>query len=272
MLAHSVEQARTDKQVYELGRQFLLDLDERITEQVLAPYLSVPDHDRPRSLSDVFLNLALSAQNRQSMPRVIGGAIGGVEKLSDILCGFQPQLVLDKYAGGGPEALLDEVVQHLLAHAPPRREARSHWPRYCSYLLSGAEFLAQFKDAEDFYAWVDFFDHDERARPALPALLRQEIRGFGFALACDFLKELGYHNFCKPDVHLKHIFTSLGLSSSDDDYSVFKAIVRLSRSAEVTPYDADKVFWLISSGRFYKDGFEIGRHRDKFIAFVTSRA
>ena len=30
---------------------------------------------------------------------------------------------------------------------------------------------------------VDFFDEDERARPALPMLVAQEIYGFGFALA-----------------------------------------------------------------------------------------
>ncbi len=38
-------------------------------------------------------------------------------------------------------------------------------------------------------------------------LLGREINGFGFALSCDFLKELGYEDFPKPDVHLRDIFT-----------------------------------------------------------------
>ena len=46
---------------------------------------------------------------------------------------------------------------------------------------------------------------------------------------------------------------------------MFKAINRLAANVGVTPYSADKVFWLLSSGRFYHDGFEIGRHRDEFI-------
>ena len=46
---------------------------------------------------------------------------------------------------------------------------------------------------------------------------------------------------------------------------MFKAINRLAANVGVTPYNADKVFWLLSSGRFYHDGFEIGRHRDEFI-------
>ena len=48
----------------------------------------------------------LTAQNRHSLPNVIGAAIGGVENLSDILCDFQPNGVLDKYAKGGAEQLL----------------------------------------------------------------------------------------------------------------------------------------------------------------------
>jgi hypothetical protein len=65
--------------------------------------------------------------------------------------------------------------------------------------LSGAKFLSQFSSADDFYRWVDFFGEDERARSALPMLLPEEIAGFGFALACDFVKELDYENFSKPD-------------------------------------------------------------------------
>lgn len=65
--------------------------------------------------------------------------------------------------------------------------------------------MAQFTSAEDFCAWVDLFDYDDKTRPALPLLLQSEVYGFGLALACDFLKELGYLNFAKPDVHLTNL-------------------------------------------------------------------
>lgn len=102
-------------------------------------------------------------------------------------------------------------------------------------------------------------------------LLSHEIDGFGFALSCDFLKELGYVNFPKPDVHLRDIFTALKLcQDEDDDYHLFKAIVRVAGHADVTPYNADKVFWLIGSGNFYDDPTigskgKIGRHKQAFI-------
>ena len=118
---------------------------------------------------------------------------------------------------------------------------------------------------------MDFFDEDERARPALPTLLEKEIDGFGFALACDFVKELGYENFSKPDVHVKDIFWALGLSPwGTNDYEVFKAVARVARNVNVTPYNVDKLFWRIGSGYFYDDpdignNGRIGSRKKQFI-------
>lgn len=98
---------------------------------------------------------------------------------------------------------------------------------------------------------VDWFYKDDRARPALPLLLQNKVNGFGLALACDFLKELGYVKYAKPDVYLKKIFTSLELCSAKaSDYDVLEAIIRVAQHAGVTPYKVDKVFWLIGSGDF----------------------
>jgi hypothetical protein len=73
-------------------------------------------------------------------------------------------------------------------------------------------------------------------------------------LACDFLKELGYENFSKPDVHVKDILWAIGLCPwGPSDYEVFKAVARVARNVGVTPYNVDKLFWLIGSGNFYDD-------------------
>lgn len=90
-------------------------------------------------------------------------------------------------------------------------------------------------------------------------------------------KELGYVNFPKPDVHLRDIFAALELlEDGKDQYQLFKAIIRVAKHSNVTPYNVDKVFWLIGSGKFYcdpeigKDGF-IGRHKQDFIKFAQSK-
>jgi len=120
----------------------------------------------------------------------------------------------------------------------------------------------------EFYRWINFFDRNALARPALPMLLSYEIDGFGFPLACDFVKEIGYTNFGKPDVHLKKIFTELNLCKKTDDYSVFKTIARIADNVDVPPYTVDKVFWLVGNGYFYLDNIKVGRHADRFVRYV----
>ena len=70
-----------------------------------------------------------------------------------------------------------------------------------------------------------------------------------------FLKELGFTRYPKPDVHLKEVFSKLGLSDNDP-ISTFEAIVRMSDICKdidefVTPYKVDKIIWLICSGKYY---------------------
>jgi hypothetical protein len=129
--------------------------------------------------------------------------------------------------------------------------------RFCKSVISVASFLTQFKDLDDFRKWVEFFANDDRAIAALPMILEKEIEGMGFALACDFLKELGYVRFPKPDTHLIDVCMEFGLSTSDDTYSIYKAIVRCTDAIGVTPYQFDRVFYLIGSGNFDEAaGFE----------------
>lgn len=96
-------------------------------------------------------------------------------------------------------------------------------------------------------------------------------------MSCDFLKELGYVNFPKPDVHLRDIFTSLSLCpDKNDDYQLFKSIIRVANHANVSPYNADKVFWLIGSGYFYDDPHigssgRIGSRKHEFIEYARAK-
>jgi hypothetical protein len=54
---------------------------------------------------------------------------------------------------------------------------------------------------------------------------------------------------------------------------VFKAVARVARNVGVTPYNVDKLFWLIGSGYFYNDEHigkkgRIGSRKEAFIALV----
>lgn len=259
-----------DVVAYTLAREYLLSLNP-VTEEMLRRHVVFSDNPKGiTSIAGVYRQLVQSAQNANMKAGVVGGAIGGIEKLGRVLCRFDPARVKAKY-GTDSEQLLNDIVAKLKPRGRVRRGPRSIWPRFCRSALSAATFISRFGSVDDFVAWVGFFDKDDRARPALPILLASEIYGIGFPLACDFLKELGYQDFCKPDVHLKKILGTLHLTESENDYAVFKAIVRIARSNDATPYAVDKMFWLIGSGNFYNDGIKTGRHSEDFIAFYKCR-
>lgn len=267
--------AKIDNQAYLLAKSYLPNLGlNEITENLIEKYLNpLTINPKPTSKEGVYLRILESAQNANMKAGVIGRAIGGVDKLSVVLENFNAKAVLNKY-GNGWESILDDIERQLQPRGEIRRTPKSIWPHYCQTILSAANFVDQFASADDFFSWVDFFDKDDRARASLPMLLSREIEGFGFALSCDFLKELGYINFPKPDVHLRDIFSSLSLCQAKaDDYQLFKAIIRLAGHANVSAYNADKVFWLIGSGYFYDDKHignkgRIGSHKQDFIEYA----
>lgn len=259
-----------------LAKDYLTDslsqLGVEDASELIERYLHVSAENRPETINEIYYRILESGQSGERKAGVIGGAIGGVRKLEPVLCDFDPELVLEKYSS--EQEVFEEIMARLQPRGSINPSAKGIWPMYCRTILSGAKFLSQFASAKDFYDWVDFFDEDERARPALPMLVAQEIYGIGFALACDFLKELGYENFSKPDVQIKAIFPALGLCPfGAGDYEVFKAIARVGRNVGVTPYNVDKLFWLIGSGTFYNDAHvgkngKIGSRKKAFIALA----
>jgi hypothetical protein len=267
-----------DRQAYALARNYLPSLHiEGVTATLIEKYLNpLTINPRPNSQQGIYKRMLESGQNANMKARVIGGAIDGIDNLSIVLENFEPKGVLNKYKDDW-ESILDDIVKHLRPRGIISRKPRGIWPHYCQTIISAANFVEQFSSADDFYKWVDFFDKDERARASLPMLLSREIEGFGFALSCDFLKELGYVNFPKPDVHLRDIFTALKLfPAKGDDYKLFKSIIRVASHANVSPYNADKVFWLIGSGNLYDDLHignkgKIGSHKQEFISYAVKK-
>ena len=126
------------------------------------------------------------------------------------------------------------------------------------------------KDEKDFDHFVKLFSYNESTSAALPMLLSREIYGLGFALSCDFLKELGYDQYPKPDIHLIDIFSELGLSNRDE-YDCYKEIIRMARYVNETPYKVDKVFWLICSGNFYLDNIMGEKSKKQFIDYMKTK-
>lgn len=263
----------TDQELYKIAYNFLLSF-ESVTKEDLDKHLQ-SEYEKPKDLKIIYRKLCESAQNKQMSSKVIGNSIGGVENLKEVLFNFDPKKVSQAYKKTDSSKLLSEIVDKLNPNGQVRTTKRSLWPQYCQSLIESAHFLESFETADNFYEWANFFANDTKAKPALPLMISIEIAGIGFPLACDFLKELGFVEYGKPDVHLKDIFKALDIidqnenSAIKNDYATLKAIDRIAKENQITPYAVDKVFWLIGSGNFYLTGKNIGRQKQNFINKMT---
>lgn len=259
----------TDIELYKSAVDFLLSFENITKEDLNKHLLSV--HEKPKDLKIIYKGLCESAQNRQMSTRVIGNSIGGIENLKNVLYNFDPHQVAKTYEKNDAETLLKEIKLKLNPSGQFRTTTKSLWPQFCKSIIDSAHFLKSFNTAENFYEWANFFANDARAKPALPLMISTEITGIGFPLACDFLKELGFVEYGKPDVHLKDIFKALKAIDENEksvikqDYATLKTIDRIANANNVTPYAIDKIFWLIGSGNFYSTGKNIGRQKQNFI-------
>ena len=221
------------------------------------------------SLKDIYIQFISSAQNYQRMPKVINFN-GRKDEIGQVLFDFDHQQI----RGMDAEELYQTLRNKFDAGGADNKF--NSWHKWSRSVVDSAKFLYDFKDADDFKGFVKCFDYNVSTRMALPLLISEKIRGIGFALACDLLKELGFTDYPKPDVHLIEVFSALGLSE-DNPISTFETIVRMSDicrevDATATPFKVDKVFWLIGSGRFHKETPEItiGRHKEEFIQMAKN--
>jgi len=264
----SKDQAEMDQLMLNLAEKYLLALDH-VDKGMVSAY-HAPIESRPKTLSRICFILCASLKKKQKHEHVFQQTIGRLNKLTRVLCDFDPLKIIEKYQKGDWEKMVEAVQLEVMFEKEPNPSEQSVIPQFCKGVLSAAYFFHQFHKAQDFYEWVDAFKQDEKARLDLPTLLSQEVHGLGFALATDFLKEIGYNGFGKPDAKTKAIFSELGLiptgEDTEQDAATFEAIARMARNTGRTAYEVDKIFWLLGTGYFYKHGITIASPKNGFIA------
>jgi len=258
----------SDKLIFGLAHNFVLTSFEGVTGEILDSYLSTPD--KPVTLEGIFQRLLQSAKNANMKDNVIGD----LELIKEnVLFDYSASRILNEY--NDESHLLEKIIA---VKPNVKTTEKSIWPKYCRTILEAAKFITQYDSGDDFHQKVKFFYVDDRIRKALPMLIESEIYGIGFPLACDFLKEIGYDKFGKPDIHIKDIFMRTGLAEKGDDLSILAAISRIAENVKTTAYAVDKLFWLVGSGFFYKHKKELGtkgkfgRMKDEFVTLVAKES
>jgi SAM-dependent methyltransferase len=256
------------KHFYQNCTDFLVDnLPKGRAEQVLAEHLDLVDGSQsPVSLEALYEGLLISGQNTQGKPNMIGGSIKGIHNLAQVTFGFNPHRVAEHYLTS--RQLFEELKRVLKPTGRVNEAASGAWPKYCRTMLDAAKFMSQFKDGKDFYGWANTMYQDPRSQDAIPMLIAQHVAGIGYSLGCDFLKEKGFINFGKADVHIKDILASVGLCDKNAaDIDCQRELRAIAKAVGVSTYKVDKLVWLIGSGTFYMASVPVApilKSKDKF--------
>ena len=250
------------KIVYEEAYNFL---EKKVGKGILDKHLNYYHNCSPNSINAVLRQMVNSLTNKQGY----NNFIADVDDMKDVLQDYNPPQIVDKFGNKWEDLFKEFQLKFGNSYKMDINNKRNAWVMYSKGVLSCATFLSNFKTIQEFDGFVKSFFLNEFTIAALPMLLEKEIFGFGFPLACDFLKELGYCQYGKPDVHLKKIFIELKLVDSDSDYEIFKRIVKIGRIVNQEPVIVDKIFWLIGSGNFHmSDDLSIGSQKSAFIDFI----
>jgi 3-methyladenine DNA glycosylase Tag len=143
--------------------------------------------------------------------------------------------------------------------------------RKIQYCINAAKFLVEIEkySSTGVISFFEKYAYDGSSvydRWALVNILAHSIDGIATALACDFLKETGFLNFGKPDVHIKRIFERIGLIDffeevtvySNEDFFIFRILDILSLKTNKTLFEVDKILWLFATGFNNTNGKAIG--------------
>ena len=112
--------------LYESAKSYLIEKINRAdAETILEHYISLSDGSvNITSIENLYYRLLSSAQNANMKAGVIGGSIGGVDKLGIVLCDFCPIDVVEKY-NEDHFALLNEIESQLKPTGKVRKTPQS---------------------------------------------------------------------------------------------------------------------------------------------------
>jgi hypothetical protein len=184
------------KFVFSLAEEYLKNLvKDKPLVNGLDEYLN--NDKEIKTMNEVTMRLCKSLKNRNRISKIIR-----LDLIEHLLFNYDCYKINETY---DQEKLFTAFSENV-----DLKNSVKTWKDYSKYVISGCKFLSSFKDCDQFKKFVSLFSYNKHTKAALPMLLEAEIDGFGFALACDFLKELGYTDYAKPDVHLKKIFSEKG--------------------------------------------------------------
>lgn len=268
----SKKEVEVYENIYKDARSYLLSFEE-ISETILDRHLNDWKDHKPGNMKDLLHRMLESICNRRG--EAMRNVIGNIEQLRILLKGFNPLEVVNTY-NSDYKLLFKTIKQNKKTYNLPGimqlSNASSYWVQFCKSIISASRFLSRFNDLAEFNKFTENFMTNRSTRVGLPLILKEEIHGFGFALACDFLKANVSPQFVKPDTHIIDIFKGIHISRANaSNFEVFTDVVNFSEYISNIPYRVDKLFWLVGSGKFYLEPLKVRTNKGDFIEMINRK-
>lgn len=262
-----------DYNIYKYSYEYLLSiLPEGLHSIDLKKYFNENNKLMATTIDDTFKQIIFSSQNTGILSNIIN-----FNQRENVIKTILYDYKIDKIAELSTDKLFQEFVKVFNIKVKSKNLKQNSWYKWSNTIIDAANFLMQFENFYQFDNFVRTFECNIETQIALPLLISAEISGMQFTLACDFLKEVGYTNYIKPDVHMIDIANKLKLCEKVSPIDVFKTFVRIAKNNKISPYKLDKILWLICSGKFYNDFDKNGKtinnksHKEPFINFMLHK-
>lgn len=232
-------------------------------EDIEGTYLKCPERNANMNMDNVFEGFIRALQNGSNIgPNAIKFESDNKIRIIKVCNSDESEeLKLEKFQYENADNLYKAFGENGLC--PKESKQNSAWYKFAEGIVAGAKKLKTYTYGEfesKFDIKLPELDKSCEAQICAIEAFYKDIPNIGFELTCDFLKELGFEQYGKPDVHIRNIFFNLGLTNKiKDDKQAFKKIQEIARAVscenshkDITAYYVDKVFWLLASGKFYK--------------------
>jgi hypothetical protein len=253
-LKNSLKNKMDNIKFYTESQKYLIkkSIKSGVTREELDDLINGNYIKKPMSLSDVFKRLIITLQNYQGMKNFIGYYTRNKSSIEKTFFDFDIKLCIQNYRND------QQLFDAFIVNGCNMMNSESSWRRYARNIIRGLNYLSKFESLEKFNEEIKKYKDNPVEYPI--KLTKRKDKFLGFALACDWLKELGFLEYNKPDVHIKAIinkkliqeysFRYDSLSLSNEDY--FREISQIAKDNGVTPFAIDKLLWLICSGDYHE--------------------
>lgn len=235
--------------LYDFSVDYLKKHTTGLTDSVLDGYFKV---SKVSSLDKAFERgvASVNDNNKKTMANPIAYFRPARKAAIDkVLCGFKLESVRKKY-GDDVEKLWKDLCNQCVPDS--EQSPNGAWYRFAKNIITLAAYLSEFRDIDELYAVFEKADSPEE-KIQLVDTVSSRVAQWGFAMASNWIKDIGLTGYCKPDRHICAIIDGI-YQTGDDEKAVFKKVIEVAKQCNVPPFNLDRVLFLVGSGDFYGQG------------------